>query len=116
MDTVGVSTRLSKPISVRLPADLRDRAATLARTTRRSQGDVVRWLREADPQTARRIRDGFLAVVATGNLRIRGKALTGRLSGLCRYRIGDYRAICDIQDTRLIVLVLEAGERDHIYD
>lgn len=78
--------------------------------------DVVRRLRKADPQTARRIRDGLQAVVATGNPRIRGKALTGRLSGLWRYRIGDYRVICDIQDTRLIVLVLEAGKCDHTDD
>jgi mRNA interferase RelE/StbE len=78
--------------------------------------EVVRWLRKADPQVARRIRDGLTAVIRTGNPRIRGKALTGQLAGLWRYRIGDYRVICDIQDTRLVVLVLDTGKRDHIYD
>lgn len=78
--------------------------------------DVVRWLRKADPQVARRIRNGLEAVIATGDPRVRGKALTGRLAGLWRYRIGDYRIICDILDARLVVLVLEAGSRDHIYD
>ncbi|RLP10047.1 type II toxin-antitoxin system RelE family toxin [Propionibacterium australiense] len=77
---------------------------------------VVRWLRKADRQTARRIRDALTAIIRTGNPRIRGKALTGRLAGLWRYRVGDYRLICDIRDTELIVLVLDVGARDHIYD
>ena len=78
--------------------------------------DVVRWLRKADPQVARRIRDALTAIVRTGDPRARGKALTGRLAGLWRYRIGDYRVICDIQDARLVVLVLDTDKRDHIYD
>ena len=78
--------------------------------------DAVRWLRKADPQATRRIRDALTAVVAAGDPRSRGKALTGPLAGLWRYRVGDYRIICDIQDTRLVVLVLDLGKRDHIYD
>ncbi|MCL2482880.1 MAG: type II toxin-antitoxin system RelE/ParE family toxin [Propionibacteriaceae bacterium] len=77
---------------------------------------VVRWLRKADPQTAKRIRDSLTAVVQTGNPRSRGHALTGVLAGLWRYRVGDYRIICDIHDQRVVVLVLEVGTRDHIYD
>lgn len=69
---------------------------------------AVRWLRKADPQIARRIRDALTAVVATGDLYVRGKALTGVLAGLWRYRIGDYRAICDIRHDRLVVLVIKA--------
>ena len=49
------------------------------------------------------------------NPRVSGKALTGDLAGLWRYRIGDYRIICDIQDARLIVLALEVGHRRDIY-
>lgn len=78
--------------------------------------DAARWLRKADPQTARRIRNNLKAVIATGDPRIRGKALTGRLAGMWRYRIGDYRVICDIQDAKLVVLIVEVGKRDHIYD
>ncbi|MDU0348691.1 type II toxin-antitoxin system RelE/ParE family toxin [Actinomyces sp. MRS3W] len=77
---------------------------------------VVRWLRKTDPQIARRIRDALTAVVQTGDPRIRGKALSGSLAGLWRYRIGDYRVICDIYDDRLVVLVIEIGNRDHISD
>ena len=44
-----------------------------------------------------------------------GKALRHELKGLWRYRIGDYRAVCQIQDTRLVVLVLAVGHRRNIY-
>ena len=47
--------------------------------------------------------------------RAAGKALSGQFSGLWRYRVGDYRIICAIQDSELVVLVLEAGHRKHIY-
>lgn len=36
-----------------------------------------------------------------------GKPLQGEKGGLWRYRVGDYRLICDIQDERVTVLVLE---------
>ena len=41
--------------------------------------------------------------------------LSGPLRGLYRFRVGDYRAICDIQETRLVVLVVEVGHRGEIY-
>lgn len=44
-----------------------------------------------------------------------GKGLRHQHRGLWRYRIGDYRAICQIQDNRLTVLVLVLGHRRHIY-
>jgi len=44
-----------------------------------------------------------------------GKPLTGDKKGLWRYRIGDYRAICVIEDHKLIVLVLAVGHRRKIY-
>ena len=46
---------------------------------------------------------------------MRGKALNGPLAGLWRYRIGDYRAVCDLIDDRLIVLVIDIGHRSSIY-
>lgn len=49
------------------------------------------------------------------NPRLRGKALTASLSGLWRYRIGDYRLICRIDDGRLVVLALSVGHRREVY-
>ena len=45
-----------------------------------------------------------------------GKGLIENKSGEWRYRIGDYRVICEIQDEEIIVLVLEIGHRKNIYD
>lgn len=44
-----------------------------------------------------------------------GKALTGNLSGLWRYRVGDYRLIAEIRDDRLVILMLMVGHRREIY-
>ncbi len=50
------------------------------------------------------------------NPRIQGKGLTSNRSGQWRYRIGDYRLICEIQDKKIIMYVLEVGHRKRIYD
>ena len=50
------------------------------------------------------------------NPRIHGKGLTSNRLGQWRYRIGDYRLICEIQDKKIIIYVLEVGHRKRIYD
>ena len=45
-----------------------------------------------------------------------GKPLTHNLTGLWRYRVGDYRILCKIEDDTLTVLVVEIGHRSTIYD
>ena len=50
----------------------------------------------------------------TSDPRIHGKALTGNLAGLWRYRVGDYRLIAEIRDDRLVILTLEIGHRSGI--
>ena len=47
--------------------------------------------------------------------RIHGKGLTSNRSGQWRYRIGDYRLICFIEDDKLIILALSIGHRSDIY-
>ena len=44
-----------------------------------------------------------------------GKALKGSLGDLWRYRVGEFRVICDIQDKVLTVLVLRVGNRREVY-
>ena len=45
-----------------------------------------------------------------------GKGLTSNRSGEWRYRIGDYRLICQIDDGELIILALSVGHRSVVYD
>ena len=73
-------------------------------------------LRKLDKQVARRILD-FMdeRIAGLENPRSTGKALTGPLGGLWRYRVGDVRVICDIQDGALRVLVVRVGNRRDIY-
>lgn len=49
------------------------------------------------------------------NPRIPGKSLSANRSGQWRYRIGDYRVITEIEDNKLIVLVITIGHRRDIY-
>lgn len=49
------------------------------------------------------------------NPRIHGKALTANRNGQWRYRIGDYRLICIIEDDQLIITALNVGHRREIY-
>lgn len=50
------------------------------------------------------------------NPRIHGKGLVENKSGQWRYRVGDYRIICEIRDNEVIVLVLDIGHRKNIYE
>lgn len=45
-----------------------------------------------------------------------GKPLRGSMRGLWRYRIGDYRILCQLVDADCVVLVVDVGHRSHIYD
>lgn len=45
-----------------------------------------------------------------------GKGLTANRSSQWRYRIGDYRLICEIQENELVILALSVGHRKDVYD
>ena len=73
-------------------------------------------LRSPDPQTRQRIFDYLRGRIASDqDPRRFGKALHGERAGLWRYRVGDYRLICHIDDARSKVLVLAIGHRREIY-
>ncbi|MDE3023085.1 MAG: type II toxin-antitoxin system RelE/ParE family toxin [Pseudomonadota bacterium] len=73
-------------------------------------------LHTLDKQMARRIVN-FMdeRIAGQENPRSTGKALTGPLGSFWRYRVGDCRIICDIQDSVLRVLVVQIGHRREIY-
>lgn len=54
-------------------------------------------------------------LVGTENPREKGKALTGNKKGQWRYRIGDYRLICLIEDDKLLIIAIAVGHRREIY-
>jgi mRNA interferase RelE/StbE len=75
-----------------------------------------RQLRKLDRTTQRRLLDWLEdRIDGCKNPRHFGEALKGDLAGLWRYRVGDYRIICEIQDGRLLVLALAVGHRSEVY-
>ena len=72
-------------------------------------------LKKLDKPQASRIRDALVRLAGLDDPTSACKALGGPLTGLWRYRVGDYRIICDLQDQRLVVLVVEIGHRREIY-
>jgi mRNA interferase RelE/StbE len=73
-------------------------------------------LRKLDKSAARRFLDFIESRIAgLQNPRQSGKALTGPLGGFWRYRVGDFRVICEIQDSRLRILVIQIGNRRDVY-
>jgi mRNA interferase RelE/StbE len=73
-------------------------------------------LTKLDKSVERRIADFMDERIATGeNPRNLGKALKGPLGEFWRYRVGDYRILCEIQDELLTVLVLQIGNRREVY-
>ena len=55
-------------------------------------------------------------LVDSVNPRQHGKGLTANRNGQWRYRIGDYRLICQLEDDKLIILALSVGHRREIYE
>ena len=72
-------------------------------------------LRKLDRTMQKRILDYMDEVALLENPRSRGKALVENMRGLWRYRIGDYRVICEIQESRIIISMLKIGHRKNIY-
>lgn len=79
--------------------------------------DAKRDLDKLDPQVTRRIERFLYQRVATlKNPRSIGEALHGsKLGEFWKYRVGDWRIICKIEDARLIILVLQIGHRREVY-
>ena len=72
-------------------------------------------LRKLDKQAAARIIAALEAIANLDDPRLRGKALTGTLSGLWRYRVGDYRIIVKIEQDRFVIIVIEVAHRREVY-
>lgn len=67
-------------------------------------------------KTAREKIIKYLIVRICENPKSFGKALVGSHRGLWRYRVGDYRIICEIKKQELIVFVIKIGHRKEIYE
>ena len=78
---------------------------------------ALKQIGKFDAETQRRIfafLDNHLA--GTEDPRQWGKPLKGELRGIWRYRIGDYRILCELQDNVMVVLIVRVEHRRSVYD
>lgn len=74
-------------------------------------------LKSLDPSQARLILAWIKKNLdQSNNPREKGKRLKGKLNEYWRYRIGDYRLLCEIKDDQLILICIAVGHRKNIYD
>ena len=80
--------------------------------TRTAERQITKLGRPGQKAIQRFLRKRLLSAE---NPRQWGKPLHGEKRSLWRYRVGDYRLICDIQDEKVVVLLLEVGHRKEVY-
>ena len=83
----------------------------------RFSDEALKQLKKLDKQTIRLI-DSWIAkhLENSDDPRLCGKPLVANRAGQWRYRIGDYRMLCEIRDNVLLILVIKIGHRRDVYD
>lgn len=78
--------------------------------------DAMKQLGKMDQHQAQLITQWLYANIdGIEDPRTKGKGLEANLSGLWRYRIGNYRVISVIEDDQLVVLAISVGHRRDVY-
>ena len=77
--------------------------------------EVYKILRKLDKTVAREIYCYLSDIEKLADPRLKGKGLTANLSGLWRYRVRNMRIICQIQNQKLVILVVHVGKRETVY-
>lgn len=74
-------------------------------------------LRKLHPETQKHILTWVSENLAVEtDPRQKGSALKGRFRGLWRYRVGDYRIVCQIRDNEILILILRIAHRRDNYE
>ena len=73
-------------------------------------------LARLDKTQAQRITKYLRRVMMLEDPRDAGKALTGNLRTYWRYRVGDYRVVCEIRDNEMVIVAVMIGHRGDIYN
>lgn len=77
---------------------------------------ALKQLKKLDKSARLRIEHFIDQLAMHENPRSKGLALQGEaFKGLWRYRVGDYRLICQIKDQEVVILVVEIGHRKQVY-
>lgn len=71
--------------------------------------------KKLDSTTQQRIKSYTQDLQRLENPRAKGKALVGEFSGFWRYRVGDWRIICEILDSELVIYAIDISHRSKAY-
>lgn len=89
---------------------------------------MIKWTFETDPNFDKQIKkldkpvQKRIQTWIDSNLRncenprLKGRILCGSKAGQWRYRIGDYRLLCEIKDNKLIILAISIAHRRNAYN
>ena len=78
--------------------------------------NAVKELKKIDRQTAKRLLNFLTRIEKMEDPRSIGEALKGSsLNAFWKYRVGDYRLICEIRDTTILIIVVKVGHRKDVY-
>ncbi|MGX3011146.1 type II toxin-antitoxin system RelE family toxin [Helicobacter sp. 23-1044] len=77
--------------------------------------NAQKQFKKLDIATQKRIKNYTQELQTLDNPRARGKSLAGDLSGFWRYRVGDYRIICEIIDSELVIYAICIAHRSKAY-
>jgi mRNA interferase RelE/StbE len=78
--------------------------------------DVDKTFKKLDKHSTLQILKYLKEVAKMDNPRLKGKALSGDLSGLWRYRVEKFRIICKIQDDVVTIATIKIGHRKDVYE
>lgn len=72
--------------------------------------------KKLDAETYRKV-NAFIEknLLQTSNPRALGKPLSGNLKEFWRYRVGNYRLICEIIDNKMIIIMMKIDHRKNVY-
>lgn len=73
---------------------------------------ALKQLKKLDKQVAKHLDE---RITGADNPRRWGKQLKGEMDGIWRYRVGDYRVLCQLQDGICMVLVVDVDHRKDVY-
>lgn len=77
----------------------------------------VKQIKKMDPFVRKNIMNWLdLNIQHSNNPKLHGKPLVGNYKGKWRYRIGNYRVICKIEEKQMLILALEVDHRKNIYN
>lgn len=68
-----------------------------------------------DKPTKLRIKNFVTKLTELKNPRHNGKFMQGEQAAYYRYRVGDYRLICHIEDNNMLITVIKMGHRKDVY-